>query len=408
MITERQPRFYIGLIVFAAVMLLLILAAPPIQSSLGIYGLLLTELVIAACGVVPVFLLRYDIREVIPIRLPKLRQVFGVLLLWVGALFTVYLVTYLTLYLFPYQLYEVSKALGDYLTDAPFFVSLLISAVMPAVCEEILCRGFIQYTFSGLKNKWLIIGVIGVLFGIFHWSPFRFAPTMLLGLMLAYIMFETRNLALPVIFHFTNNAFTLAISYASPSGTAAIDPEMLSTNSVMYVGVILFFCTAVPWLLIAGSRLLKTMEENTPRRLKNKTLIAATIVSAFCFLTGIGITMLGTGTAMNGLKILDMGYTEYVGSGVTEPDFFPITIEEDGNYAISYSVESSSGADGSTSFTLTDGDGQEVLGMTAGSIFGNTQKQLTAGDYTLTFEYAYTDGKPGSVQVRFTVLKITS
>ncbi|NLA86796.1 MAG: CPBP family intramembrane metalloprotease [Clostridiales bacterium] len=309
MITEKQPKFYIGLIVFAAVMLLLLFAAPPIQNSLGIYGLLLTEVIIFLWGVVPVFLLRYDIREVIPIRVPKLRQVFGVMLLWVGAIITVYLVTYLTMFLFPYQMYEVSKALGDYLTDAPFLVSLFISAVMPAVCEETLCRGFIQYTFGGIKYKWLVIGIIGLLFGIFHWSPFRFIPTMLLGLALAYIMYETRNIVLPVIFHFTNNAVTLIISYTSSSGTAAIDPEVLISASSMYVGVILVFCTAVPWLLIAGSRLLKAKEENTQGSLNNKTIIVATVLSSFCFLAGTGTTVLGTGIAANGLSVLDMGYT---------------------------------------------------------------------------------------------------
>ena len=406
MIKERQPKFYIGLIVFAAAMILLLFVAPPIQASLGIYGLLLTEVIIFICAVVPVFLFRYDIRQVIPIKRPKLRQVIGVLLLWIGALFTVYLVTYLTMFLFPYQMYTVSKALGDYLTDAPFLVSLIISAVMPAVCEEALCRGFIQYTFGGLKYKWLIIVVIGVLFGIFHWSPFRFAPTMLLGLALAYIMLQTTNIVLPMIFHFTNNAVTLAISYATSSPTAAVTPELLSTATAMYVGVTLFVGTAVPWLLIAGSRLLKPRAESTEKTLKNKTLIIATIISAFCFLTGIGMTVLGTGTVMNGLKILDMGYSEQVGSGTSDPDMFPITIEEDGNYTISYSVTSSPDTDGRTSFRLTGAAGQEYLGITAESIFGNTQKHLPAGDYTLSFEYDYADGKLGAVQIRLTVLKM--
>lgn len=405
---ERQPKLYAGLIVFAVTMLLLLLAAPPIQASLGIYGLLLTEIIIFACGVVPVFILGYDLRLVLPVSRPGLRQVAGVLLLWIGTLLTAYLAAYITMYLFTDKMYEVSKALGDYLTDAPLLVSLFISAVMPAVCEETLCRGFIQYTFGGLKNKWLVIAVIGVLFGIFHWSPFRFVPTMLLGFALAYIMHETRNIVLPALFHFTNNGVTLLMSYAMPSGAGAADPALLSQASAVLIGVILFFGTAIPWLLIAGARLLKPKDENKLNPLKNKTFIVATVISAFCFLTGIGTTVLGAGAMMSGMKILDMGYTEQVGSGVTDPDIFPITIEEDGTYAISYSVTGTPGTDGATSFRLEGADDREYLAITAGSIFGNTQKQLAAGDYTLTFEYDYKDGKPGSVQIRFTVFKISS
>lgn len=408
MIQEKQPKFYIGLIVFAAAMLLLLFAAPPIQASLGIYGLLLTEMLILACGVTPVFTLGYDIRLVLPVSRPRLHQVFGVLLLWIGSLLSAYLAAYITMYLSPDKMFEVSKAIGDYLTGAPLLVSLFISAVMPAVCEETLCRGFIQYTFGGLKNKWLVIAVIGVLFGIFHWSPFRFAPTMILGFALAFIMYETRNIVLPMLFHFINNGATLLLSYAMPSGAGAADPALMSQASAMLIGVFLFFGAAVPWLLIAGARLLKPRDENIQKPLNNKTYIAATVISVFCFLTGIGITVLGSGAVINGMKILDMGYTEQVGAGVTEPDFFPVDIDEEGNYAISYSVTGSPGTDGATSFRLTDADGREYLAITAGSIFGNTQKHLTAGDYTLTFEYDYKDGKPGSVQVRFTVMEMPS
>ena len=69
--------------------------------------------------------------------------------------------------------------------------------------------------------------------------------------------------------------------------------------------------------------------------------------------------MLDTGSMMSGMKIMDsgmkimdMGYTEQVGAGVTESDSFPITIEEDGTYAISYSVTGSPGTDGATSIRL--------------------------------------------------------
>lgn len=291
---DRQPRIDGGFIVFAIAILLLLYAAAPMQRALGLSGLLLTELMLFLCALIPIFILKYDIRKVFPIKLPKPRQVFGVLLLWVGTLLTGYLVSYITMYLFPEKMSELTQALGDYLTTAPILVSLFISALMPAICEETLCRGFIQYSFSSVKNKWLIIALVGILFGIFHMSLLRFMPTMILGFALAYIMYETKNIILPVIFHFTNNAFSLLLTYAAPSSTAVVDAELISSVSSMYIGIILVFCTAVPWLLIAGARLIKSKEENAQRQRKPKMYLIALLISALCFIAGIGITALST------------------------------------------------------------------------------------------------------------------
>lgn len=303
---ERQPRIYAGISIFAIVILLLLYAAAPMQRAFGIYGLLLTELMILACALIPVFIFKYDIRKIIPIKLPKLRQVFGVLLLWVGTLLAGYLVSYITMYLFPDKMLELTNALGDYLTAAPILVSLFVSALMPAICEETLCRGFIQNSFSDIKNKWLIIALVGILFGIFHMSLLRFMPTMILGFALAYIMYETKNIILPMMFHFTNNAFSLILTYAAPAITTDVDLELMSSASSMYVGIILIFCTVVPWLLIAGSRLIKSKEENAQRQLNTKMFLIAGLISVFCFIAGIVITVLGTVVLANDMTILSM------------------------------------------------------------------------------------------------------
>ena len=140
-----KPKLYKGLIVFAAVILLLLFAAAPMQHALGITGLLLTELMLLICALAAVFIFRYDIRKVIPLRLPKLRQVLGVLLLWAGALLTGYLFIFITMVVFPKEMTDVSKAIGDYVTDAPILVSLVITALMPALAAF--------WTVSGLGKK---------------------------------------------------------------------------------------------------------------------------------------------------------------------------------------------------------------------------------------------------------------
>jgi hypothetical protein len=125
---------------------------------------------------------------------------------------------------------------------------------MPAICEEALCRGLIQYSFGGLRRKWLTVLIVGILFGIMHLDFYRFLPTMLLGLAMAYIMAETRNLLLPMLFHFINNAWSTVLSWATAPLTESLQTQSLSDSSGFLIGGSLLVCAVVPWLLIFGAR----------------------------------------------------------------------------------------------------------------------------------------------------------
>ena len=50
---------------------------------------------------------------------------------------------------------------------------------------------------------------MGIIFGLFHGSVWRFLPTAILGGVLTYIMLETENMFYPALFHFTNNFLPL-------------------------------------------------------------------------------------------------------------------------------------------------------------------------------------------------------
>jgi membrane protease YdiL (CAAX protease family) len=191
----KKPKIYAAFIVFAAAVLMLLFVAAPIQTALGTWGLVLTEIIIAVLAIISVYIFGYDLREALPVKVPKLRQVFGVLLLWAGALLVGLLASMFTMMLFPDDMYQLSKALGDFLTEGPLLLAFISASLFPAVCEEILCRGFMQYSLGGFRRQWLVIILVGVLFGMLHLSPYRIAPTMILGITLAYIMAVTKTLS---------------------------------------------------------------------------------------------------------------------------------------------------------------------------------------------------------------------
>ncbi len=92
---------------------------------------------------------------------------------------------------------------------------LFLIALSPAICEELLFRGAI---LSGLRSRlkpWAAILAVGLLFGIFHISPFRIPVTALLGMVLAYLTLRTGSIFPAMMVHFMNNSFAVLIASGS-------------------------------------------------------------------------------------------------------------------------------------------------------------------------------------------------
>ena len=165
-----KPNIYTGLIVFVVVLVLMVLVAVPMQLAWGMWGLALTEVMLLICAIVPAVIFKWDLREIFRLSRPTVRQVFGVLVLWLGAYLAVAAVTMITAYLFPEGMGYVSNELLKFFGSVPFPLTLFIVALMPAVCEEALHRGLILHTFRG-KNKWVTMMGMGLIFGIFTSIP---------------------------------------------------------------------------------------------------------------------------------------------------------------------------------------------------------------------------------------------
>jgi len=88
----------------------------------------------------------------------------------------------------------------------PTWQLLLYIAVLPAICEELAFRGML---LSGLKHRFrpaiLVVG-IGIIFGFFHMTLYRIAPTAALGMILTAIAMMTGSVFPGMLLHAGNNA----------------------------------------------------------------------------------------------------------------------------------------------------------------------------------------------------------
>ena len=84
-------------------------------------------------------------------------------------------------------------------------ITLFVVALMPAICEEMMFRGFI---FSAFRKKYKItaaILLVAVLFGVYHMSVVRFFTTALLGAALAITVYYSGSIFPAMLMHFCNN-----------------------------------------------------------------------------------------------------------------------------------------------------------------------------------------------------------
>ena len=91
-------------------------------------------------------------------------------------------------------------------------LSIFIVALLPAVIEEIVFRGVIQYNFNKKYNIVFSILVSSLLFGIAHMNLFQFIFTFILGIFLGYVYYDSKNIIVPILFHFTNNLLAVIIN----------------------------------------------------------------------------------------------------------------------------------------------------------------------------------------------------
>jgi len=126
--------------------------------------------------------------------------------------------------------------------------NLFLIAFIPAIGEEMVFRGVLQKKLhSILQSPHLAIFVSSFIFSAIHMQFFGFLPRFILGIILGYLFYYSKNLWMPIIAHFINNALAVLIMYSSFANKLNTDiPEIEKTDinfmqaSISFVVVMLF------------------------------------------------------------------------------------------------------------------------------------------------------------------------
>jgi len=175
------------------------------------WGLVFSQVVLLAgmALVVPVWL-GLPVRETLSIRAPRWRDLGLGLLAGICAPGLGQLVFQVQQPLFPVPtafLEEFAEAMD---LDLTLGTLLLLFAVLPAICEELLYRGALQGLLRASTKPWVRILLVGAAFGMMHMALPRLLPTGLLGVAFAAALWRSRSLMVPVLMHFLNNGLLVA------------------------------------------------------------------------------------------------------------------------------------------------------------------------------------------------------
>jgi membrane protease YdiL (CAAX protease family) len=112
--------------------------------------------------------------------------------------------------------------------------AMIAVAVVPAILEELYFRASLQKIIMEWSGKpWVAIMVTAVIFSAFHFSYFGFLSRMSLGIVLGLIYYYTKNIWLPILMHFVNNAIGVSALYTVRNNPKKID-QVLDTNLSYY------------------------------------------------------------------------------------------------------------------------------------------------------------------------------
>lgn len=122
-------------------------------------------------------------------------------------------------------------------------LNILIIAAVPAVCEELMFRGWIMRRLAGAMNPHIAVWVSAIIFSAVHMQFSGFVPRMLLGAALGYTYYYTRSLLASMLFHFVNNALAVVLNYLVFTGiTEESEPHWwLATASAAVSVAVVFY-----------------------------------------------------------------------------------------------------------------------------------------------------------------------
>jgi len=175
-------------------------------------------------------------------------------------------ISYITNIIFQNQL--LTSQIKSMSTNNSFLAVILITALQPAIIEEISFRGIIAHSFSDYSVKIMAV-MTGLYFGMFHLNFNQFFFAAFYGIIMVFVLYYTKSIFATMIMHFINNGISVVVAKSlSPKL-----PNMVrfSLNAHIIAYSLLIIILAIDLLIFY--KLFKAFIKYNKKRLGNDLMI---------------------------------------------------------------------------------------------------------------------------------------
>lgn len=143
----------------------------------------------------------------------------------------------------------ISESMTELIVKYPFPFAFFTIAVVPAVCEEALCRGVL---YRGYRNcgRWVAVLLTAFLFAILHMNPNQFFYAFVLGIIFALVNDITESILPSVLLHLYINGRSVVLLYLSVKGGEEVLQEQVALTSAMIREHLLLI---LPWTVVSAA-----------------------------------------------------------------------------------------------------------------------------------------------------------
>ncbi len=145
------------------------------------------------------------------------------------------------------QLEDAREALLSAMLANPtgWFTNVLLLALTPAICEELLFRGYFQGQLYRVMRPVSAVLVSGIVFGMFHLVPTQLLPLSVLGIYMAYVVWRTGSLWTGIAVHFAHNGTMVLLAPQIEGGAVAEAtvgfPVVLTLGATIAAAALIFW-----------------------------------------------------------------------------------------------------------------------------------------------------------------------
>lgn len=253
-IKEKQmPGFGDVILILCIVLLLIFYVGSYAQIKWGFGGVAIQQGIILVCPLVYAWYIKADARKLFSLKPPKPLQLLGAVFMGIGAFVGALLIGGLLIPVFPDSAKGLTR-LDEMLTGVPVYLLVLVVALMPAIGEELLFRGFVMGTLKNKCKPVVTVLVTTLIFAAYHMSLIKMFTIGIVGLGLTLAAYKTGSIAASMCVHFMNNLLSVLIS-TYPEQLQKILPvlfkEKLSVSDMLILAAVMIVGAGVGWMLLS-------------------------------------------------------------------------------------------------------------------------------------------------------------